>query len=72
MIAAWSMAAPWNTPIYLQMLKAARSARALPDTAKWGEASTLMIKELQKGLQGQKTPEQVGKDMTALVDPVLK
>ncbi len=71
-IAAWSMAAPWNSPIYLQMLKAARSARALPDTAKWGEASTIMIKELQKALQGQKTPEQAGRDMTALVDPILK
>ncbi|MFA6508192.1 MAG: sugar ABC transporter substrate-binding protein [Treponemataceae bacterium] len=71
MIAAWGLAAPWNTPVYQEMLKAAKTGKALPNTSKWGEASPLMIKELQKVLMGQKTPEQAGKDMVALVDPIL-
>lgn len=72
MVAAWKMAPPWNTPLYQQMLKAAMTAKALPNSGKWGEASPIMIKELQKVLMGQKTPEQAGKDMAAQVNAILK
>jgi multiple sugar transport system substrate-binding protein len=68
---AWSLAAPWNTPLYQEMLKAALTARALPNTGKWGDIAPIVIKELQKVLQGQKTPDQAGKDMKAQIDPIL-
>jgi multiple sugar transport system substrate-binding protein len=71
-IAAWQLADPWKTPLYQAFLVAGKNGKALPNTGKWGEASTIIIKELQKGLQGQKTPEQVGKDATSLVDAILK
>jgi ABC-type glycerol-3-phosphate transport system substrate-binding protein len=54
------------------MLKAALTAKALPNTGKWGEASPIMIKELQKVLMGQKSPEQAGKDMVTQVNAILK
>ncbi len=69
---AWASNDPWKTPLYQAFLVAARNGRALPNTGKWGESSTIIIKELQKALQGQKSPEQAAKDMVALVDPILK
>jgi multiple sugar transport system substrate-binding protein len=68
---AWKLAAPWNTPLYQEMLKAALTARALPNTGKWGEVAPIVITELQKVLQGQKSPTQAGKDMKAQIDPIL-
>ena len=35
-------------------------------------AVRLNLQELQKALQGQKSPEQAARDMVALVDPILK
>lgn len=72
-INAWKLAAPWNTPDYQNVvLKAAMAGKLLPTVGKWSEASTIIIKELQKCLQGSQTPEQTGKNMTALIDPLLK
>jgi multiple sugar transport system substrate-binding protein len=71
-IGAWALAAPWNQPRHQEILKAALKGRLTPKTAKWGEASPLIIKELQKVLLGQKTPEQAARDMTSLVDSILK
>jgi multiple sugar transport system substrate-binding protein len=72
LIAAWAIAAPWNTPNYQVALEAAKVGRALPATGKWSEASTIMIKELQRVLQGQETPEAAGKNMTAQVNSILQ
>jgi len=69
---AWAMAEPWNTPMFQVIVKASQSTKSLPTIGKWGEAQTIIITELQKVLLGQKTPEQAGKDMVSLIDPLLK
>jgi multiple sugar transport system substrate-binding protein len=69
---AWALAAPWNTPMYQTLLKAAKTGTALPPVGKWAEIQTTVIKELQKVLQGQETPEAAGKALVALIDPLLK
>ncbi len=71
-ISAWKLNAPWNTPMYQTVLKAAMTGKLLPSIGKWGEAQTIIIKELQKTLQGAQTPEQAGKNMTVQIDPLLK
>jgi len=71
-VKAWSLAEPWNTPMFQTIMKAANQGNTLPPVGKWGEIQTLIIKELQKVLQGQETPEAAGKALVALIDPLLK
>lgn len=69
---AWALAEPWNTPMYQVLLKAAKEGTALPPVGKWAEIQTVIIKELQKVLQGQETPDAAGKALKAAIDPMLK
>jgi len=69
---AWALSEPWNTPMYATILKAAKLGKTLPSIGKWSEVQVLVIKELQKVLQGQITPELAGKELVTLIDPLLK
>ena len=71
-IHAWKLGEPWNTPMYMKWLEASKSGRTMPTVGNWGEIQTILIKEWQKALLGEKTPEQAAKDMTSQIDPLLK
>jgi multiple sugar transport system substrate-binding protein len=56
-------APPWNAPEYKPIFRAGKWARLLPNTPAWGEMSNVIINELQKIMQGSKTPKQGADDM---------
>jgi multiple sugar transport system substrate-binding protein len=63
---------PWNTPEYAAIFKAAKWSRLTPITPAWGEISTIVITELQKTLQGTKTPQQGADDMAAQMNTAIQ
>jgi ABC-type glycerol-3-phosphate transport system substrate-binding protein len=52
-------------------MTAANSGKTLPSVGAWGEASKIIITELQNVLQGKKTPKQGADDMAAQINPLL-
>jgi multiple sugar transport system substrate-binding protein len=69
--AAWDLAPPWNTPEYKPFMIAANAGKTLPAVGAWGEASKIIITELQNVLQRKKTPKQGADDMAAQINPLL-
>ncbi len=63
-------APPWNAPEYKPIFRAGKWARLLPNTPRWGEMSNVIINELQKILQGSKTPKQGADDMAKQMDDI--
>jgi len=70
-IAAWDIAPPWNTPMLREFMTAANNGKSLPGIGAWGEASRIIITELQNVLLRRKTPQQAGDDMVRLINPLL-
>jgi multiple sugar transport system substrate-binding protein len=69
--AAWDLGPPWNGPDQKQFMTAANNGKTLPTVGAWGEASKVVITELQNVLQGSKTPQQGANDIVAQIDPLL-
>jgi multiple sugar transport system substrate-binding protein len=63
---------PWNTEEYKPIFDAAPWSRLTPPIPEWNDMQNVIITELQKILQGSKTPEQGAKDMTAQLNKLLK
>ena len=70
-IAAWDLGPPWNIPMYKQLMISSNNGKLLPSVAGWGEASRIVITELQNVLLGRKTPQQAGNDMVTQINPYL-
>jgi multiple sugar transport system substrate-binding protein len=63
-------APPWNAPEYKPIFRAGKWARLMPNTPAWGEMSNVIINELQKILQGSKTPRQGADDMARQMNDI--
>ncbi len=63
-------APPWNAPEYKPIFRAGKWARLLPNTPAWGQMSNVIINELQKILQGTKTPKQGADDMAKQMNDI--
>jgi multiple sugar transport system substrate-binding protein len=63
---------PWNTPEYQQIFKAAPYMRMLPLVPQWSDMQTMIVTELQKVMQGVKTPQKAADDITAQANAMLK
>jgi ABC-type glycerol-3-phosphate transport system substrate-binding protein len=50
---------------------AANNGTTLPTVGAWGEASKIIITELQNVLLQKKTPQQGADDMVAQINPLL-
>lgn len=64
--------APWNTPEYQILFKAAPYQKLLPTVANWSELQNIVITGLQKVLTGNKTPQQAADEMAAQMNALLK
>ena len=62
---------PWNTEEYKPVFAAGKYSRLLPIIPQWGETSNLIITELQKIMQGAKTPQQGADDMAKQMNALL-
>ncbi|TDF98824.1 ABC transporter substrate-binding protein [Paenibacillus piri] len=63
---------PWNSEEFKIIFKAAPFQKMLPSVGSWTEMQTVIITELQKVLQGNKTPQQAADDMAKQMNALLK
>ena len=66
------MYAPWNEPQYKIFTEAAKTTRSIPPVAGWVDMQTALITNLQKGLIGQKTPQQVADESTKQMNAIIE
>jgi multiple sugar transport system substrate-binding protein len=64
--------APWNTEEFKPVFAASSFSRLTPIIPQWTDMQTMIITELQKILQGSKSPEQGAADMNAQANALLK
>ena len=63
--------APWNSPQFEQVFRYSANTRILPPVPSWGEIQNIIITELQRVMQGEKTAQQAADDMDAQITPLL-
>jgi multiple sugar transport system substrate-binding protein len=71
LLKVWEDYPPWNGPVHKELAKAANNGRPLPSISSWGQASLIIVNELQQVLQGRKTPQQGGDSMVSQIEPLL-
>ncbi len=64
--------APWNEPKYAIFTEAAKTTRSIPPVAGWVDMQTALITNLQKGLIGQMTPQQVADESTKQMNAIVQ
>ncbi len=62
---------PWNSDEFKIVFKAAKYSHILPPIPQWTEIQTMIITELQKALQGTKTPQAAVNDMASQANAIL-
>jgi len=64
--------APWNEPKYKIFTEASKTTRSIPPVAGWVDMQTALITNLQKGLIGQQTPQQVADESTKQINAIIQ
>jgi len=64
--------APWNSEEYKPIFQAAPYCKLLPTITEWTDVQNIIITELQKTMQGSKTPQQAADDITKQTNAILK
>ena len=62
---------PWNTEEFKPVFDASPWSKLAPAIPEWNDMQNMIITELQKILQGSKTPEQGAKDMAAQANNLI-
>lgn len=64
---------PWNTDKYKKIISYSDSDKGLPlpSHPKWAEINRIIVVEVQKIMQGEKTPKQGAEDMAKEINPLL-
>ena len=70
--AAATTAPPWNNDIYKVYLKSAEYAKLLPIVPQWSEIQTVIIREMQKVLEGKMTAQEAADSITKQANALLK
>jgi multiple sugar transport system substrate-binding protein len=63
---------PWNSEEYKKLMGYSKLAKPLPSHPKWQEANEIIVVELQKIMQGEKSPQEGADDMAKQINPLLK
>jgi multiple sugar transport system substrate-binding protein len=62
----------WSDPVWNTWWQVGQTAKPLPPSPHWTEIQNMIVIDLQKGLQGTMTPEQIGADLDSQINALLQ